>query len=70
MGVGESLTHPAMLLMERLLERLFPWNVMMLVCLLACGIIREDVSSGERMADQGRSRVPPAVAESAHISNR
>lgn len=51
-----------MLLMERLLERLLPWKVMMLVC-LRDGIIREGCSSGDKMADQGRSLVPPAGPE-------
>lgn len=53
-------THPAMLLMERLLERLLPWKFMMLVCLRPDGIISEEWSSGDKMADQGRSLVPPA----------
>lgn len=35
---------------------------MMLVC-LRDGIIREGCSSGDKMADQGRSLVPPAGPE-------
>lgn len=42
------------------MERLLPWKVMRLVCLRDDGIIREEWSSGDRMADQGRSLVPPA----------
>lgn len=51
-----------MLLIERLLERLFPVKVMMLVC-LRDGIIKVEWSSGGKMADQGRSFVPPAGPE-------
>lgn len=54
--------HPAMLLIERLLERLFPVKVMMLVC-LRDGTIKVEWSSGGKMADQGRSFVPPAGPE-------
>lgn len=52
--------HPAMLLMERLLERLLPWKPMMVVGLRDGGRVKEVWSSGDRMADQGRSLVPPA----------
>lgn len=51
--------HPAMLLMERLLERLLPWKAMMVVALRGGGRVKEECSSGDRMADQGRSFVPP-----------
>lgn len=52
--------HPAMLLMERLLERLLPWKPMMVVGLREDGRVKEEWSSGDRMADHGRSLVPPA----------
>lgn len=48
-----------MLLMERLLERLLPWKAMMVVALRGGGRVKEECSSGDRMADQGRSFVPP-----------
>lgn len=51
--------HPAMLLMERLLDRLLPWKAMMVVALRGGGRVKEECSSGDRMADQGRSFVPP-----------
>lgn len=35
----------------------------MLVCLRDDGSVREEPSSGEKMADQGRSLVPPAGPE-------
>lgn len=60
-------THPAMLLIDKLLDRLLPWKFMMLVCLRDEGSTREEWSSGDRMADQGRSLVPPAGTE-GHIS--
>lgn len=52
--------HPAMLLIERLLERLLLWKVMILVGLRDEGKVREVWSSGDKMTDQGRSLVPPA----------
>lgn len=62
--------HPAMLLIDRLLERLFPWKPMMLVCLRGAGINMEEWSSGGKMADQGRSLVPPAGPEEMYIRVR
>lgn len=58
-----SSAYPAMLLMERLFERLLPWKAIMLVCLLDDGRVSEEWSSGDKMADQGRSLVPPAAAQ-------
>ena len=52
-----------MLLMDRLLDRLLPWNAIMLVCLLDDGRVNEQWSSGDKMADQGRSLVPLAAAQ-------
>lgn len=50
-----------MLLMDRLFDRLLPWKAMMLVCLLDDGSVNEVWSSGDKMADQGRSLVEPAA---------
>lgn len=36
---------------------------MMLVCLLDDGRVNEEWSSGDKMADQGRSLVPPAAVQ-------
>lgn len=41
---------------------------MMLVCLRDDGIIREEWSSGDKMADQGRSLVPPAGPEDRYFT--
>lgn len=62
--------HPAMLLIERLLDRLFPGKVMMLVCLLDAGILRGKLSSGLKTADRGWSLVPPAGGETVNITVR
>lgn len=56
-----------MLLIDRLLDRLFPWKVIILVCLRADGIVREEWSSGIKMADRGRSLAPPACPETDRI---
>lgn len=39
---------------------------MMLVCLLDDGRVNEEWSSGDKMADQGRSFVPPAATDTSY----
>lgn len=58
-----SSAYPAMLLMDRLFERLLPGKPMMLVCLLDDGRVSEEWSSGVMMADQGRSLVEAAAGQ-------
>lgn len=58
-----SSAYPAMLLMDRLFERLLPWKAMMLVGLLDDGRVNEEWSSGDKMTDQGRSLVPAAAGD-------
>lgn len=60
--------HPAMLLMERLFERLLPWKAIMVVGLRDDGRVAEECSSGDRMADQGRSLVPPPETQEKRTS--
>lgn len=56
-----------MLLMERLLERLLPWKDMMVVGRRDEGRVKEVCSSGDKMADHGRSLVTPPPPETRHI---
>ena len=59
--------YPAMLLMEMLLDRLVLLKGMMLVCLREGPSV--ELSSGTKMADRGRSFIPVAETEHAHVSH-